>query len=65
MLGTTQELGPSHTIDLNGAATTVRTATWNDFNDSNHVVYSARSLSRYANLSQFIIERKNCFLVCD
>ena len=41
MLRTTQELGPSHTIDLNGAATTVRTATWNDFDDGNHVVYSA------------------------
>jgi hypothetical protein len=24
-----------------------------------------RSLSEYANLSQFIIERKNCFLACD
>ena len=26
---------------------------------------SPRSLSEYANLSQFIIERKNCFLACD
>ena len=41
MLRTTQELGPSHTIDLNGTATTVRTATWNYFDDGNHVVYSA------------------------
>ena len=29
MLQTTQELGLSHTIDLNGTATTVRIATWN------------------------------------
>jgi hypothetical protein len=41
VLPTTQELGPSHTIDLNGTATTVRTATWNYFDDGNHVVYSA------------------------
>ena len=41
MLRTTQELGPSHTIDLNGIATAVRTATWNYFDEGNHVVYSA------------------------
>ena len=41
MLRTTQELGPSQTVDINGTATTVRTATWNYFDDGNHVVYSA------------------------
>jgi len=41
MLRTTQGLGPSHTIDLNGIATTVRIPIWNCFDDGNHVVYSA------------------------
>ena len=39
---TTQMLGPSHVIDLNGVATTVRTATWNVYQDSLFEVWTGR-----------------------
>jgi hypothetical protein len=35
---TIQELGPSHPIDLNGTATTIRTAIWTVYDDENHTV---------------------------
>jgi RHS repeat-associated protein len=38
---TTQELGPEHTIDLDGTATTVRTATWTVYDDVNNQVRTA------------------------
>ena len=39
---TTQVLGPSQTIDLNGVATTVCTATWNVYQDSLFQVWTGR-----------------------
>lgn len=39
---TTQELGPEHTIDLDGTATTVRTATWTVYDDINNQVRTGR-----------------------
>lgn len=39
---TTQQLGPSHTIDLGGTATAVRTATWTVYDDVNQEVRSAQ-----------------------
>lgn len=39
---TIQTLGPVHTIDLSGTATSVRTATWTVYNDEQHEVYSAQ-----------------------
>jgi RHS repeat-associated protein len=35
---TTQELGPSHSIDLGGTATTIRQATWTVYDDPNNTV---------------------------
>jgi len=37
-----QLLGPSHTVDLDGVATTVRTAEWTVYDDENHVTKSAQ-----------------------
>ncbi|MBL8812383.1 MAG: glycosyltransferase, partial [Planctomycetaceae bacterium] len=37
----TQSLGPSHTVDLSGTATTIRRAEWTVYDDVNHVTYSA------------------------
>ena len=37
---TTQILQPTHTIDLGGAATVIRTAAWTVYDDPNHVRYS-------------------------
>ncbi|HUY90331.1 MAG TPA: RHS repeat-associated core domain-containing protein [Pirellulales bacterium] len=39
---TIQQLGPSHTVDLGGTATVVRTATWTVYDDVNQAVRSAR-----------------------
>ncbi len=38
----TQSLGPSHSIDLNGTATTIRRATWLAYDDANHITYSGQ-----------------------
>ena len=38
----TQSLGPSHTIDLNGTATVIRTASWTVYDDVSHVIYSGQ-----------------------
>ena len=38
----TQTLGPSHTVDLDGEDTTVRTASWTVYDDVNHVTYSGQ-----------------------
>ena len=38
----TQTLGPSHSVDLGGTATTVRTASWTVYDDVNHVTYSGQ-----------------------
>lgn len=38
----TQVLGPSHSVDLNGAATTVRRATWTVYKDADHQVWTAQ-----------------------
>jgi RHS repeat-associated protein len=40
-----QSLGPSHTIDRNGTATVVRTASWTVFDDLNHISYSGRGFA--------------------
>ena len=37
-----QSLGPSHTIDLDGSETTVRTASWTVYDDVNHITYSGQ-----------------------
>jgi len=42
---TTQTLGPIHTVDLSGTATSVRTASWTVFKDSDH---ETRSVQGYA-----------------
>ncbi|MBS0205278.1 MAG: RHS repeat-associated core domain-containing protein [Planctomycetes bacterium] len=39
---TIQSLGPSHSIDLAGTVTTVRTASWSVFDDVNHMTYSGQ-----------------------
>jgi len=38
---TTQTLGPAHTLDIDGVATTVRRATWTVYDDANHEVRTA------------------------
>ncbi|HUY92555.1 MAG TPA: hypothetical protein VMV10_27700 [Pirellulales bacterium] len=42
---TTQQLGPSHTVDLSGTATAVRTASWTVYDD---VIQQVRSAQGYA-----------------
>jgi len=37
----TQQLGPSHVIDINGVATTIRSAVWTVYDDAVHTVRSA------------------------
>ncbi|WP_437191561.1 glycosyltransferase [Planctomicrobium sp. SH527] len=39
---TIQSLGPTHQIDLNGTATTIRQASWTVYDDGNHVTYSGQ-----------------------
>ena len=39
---TTQTLGPSHSIDLDGSETTIRTASWTVYDEVNHVTYSGQ-----------------------
>ncbi|OYV85990.1 MAG: hypothetical protein B7Z73_12545 [Planctomycetia bacterium 21-64-5] len=39
---TTQVLGPSHTVDIGGTATTVRTATWTVYQDGINQVWTAQ-----------------------
>src|SRR5262249_52296257 len=39
---TTQELGPTHTIDVNGVATVIRRATWNVYQDGTQQVWTAQ-----------------------
>ncbi|MBX9677780.1 MAG: hypothetical protein K2X38_03370 [Gemmataceae bacterium] len=39
---TTQVLGPSHTIDLNGVATVVRRANWTVYQEATHQIWSAQ-----------------------
>ena len=39
---TTQELGPVHTVDVGGTATSVRTAAWMVYDDPNHTVRVGR-----------------------
>lgn len=38
----TQSLGPSHSIDLVGTATTIRRATWIVYDDANHITYAGQ-----------------------
>ncbi|MBL7041600.1 MAG: RHS repeat-associated core domain-containing protein [Pirellulaceae bacterium] len=38
----TEELGPSHTVDLNGTATTVRTARWTVYKDVDSELWTAQ-----------------------
>jgi len=38
---TTQTLGPVHTVDIDGVATSVRRATWTVYDDANHEVRTA------------------------
>ncbi len=42
---TTQSLGPSHTIDLEGTATVIRTASWTVYDDANHITYSGEGFA--------------------
>ncbi|WP_202617519.1 hypothetical protein, partial [Roseimaritima sediminicola] len=38
---TTQELGPSHTVDVSGTATTIRRAVWTVYKDPEHETWTA------------------------
>ena len=38
----TQELGPSHVVDINGVATTIRRAMWTVYDDANHITRSGQ-----------------------
>jgi len=42
---TTQSIGPSHSIDLDGIATVIRTASWTVFDDENHITYSGQGFA--------------------
>jgi len=47
---TTQELGPVHTLDIDGVATSVRRATWTVYDDANHEVRTGQG---YASGDQY------------
>lgn len=51
----TQELGPAHTVDLNGTATEIRTATWTVFNDIDNIVMSANGYRIVSSASDVLV----------
>ncbi len=51
----TQTLGPAHTVDLNGAATSVRRASWTIHDDVNHQQRSAQGYATGAGWTTFTL----------
>ena len=51
----TQTLGPEHMADVNGTATSVRTATWTFYDDANHETRSAQGYIDVSNSYEVIV----------
>jgi hypothetical protein len=51
----TQMLGPVHTVDIGGTATSVRLATWTVYDDANHEIRTANGYASGASYSTFTL----------
>ena len=50
-----QSLGPMHSIDIDGSATTVRRASWTVFKESDHEIWSGQGYATGENWDTFIL----------